>query len=255
MKILLNSEPILLKKVKLNFFASLYNDNSLAVICETINAAPFATISINLRSYGVNLDDTTIALNHDLSEELRDLVIDTFAETQKPIQYGYAHSTLIKLKEKYAERIQQNFFHTPADKVLLTYIGHDFWSYPVYQVEESNHYVKDISGGASVPNLYWCCPIDDPDGEPERPFEFSPNEYEIFHPTKKITREDKKLILATMIAANQYKEGINSIEWVDYASSIHDIELTKQLLKELKEHPMELVWTPKDGWRPENKLV
>ena len=68
-----------------------------------------------------------------------------------------------------------------------------------------------------------------------------------FKPTV-LSREDKKLILARMIAANEYVEGKHSVEWVDFASSIKDIELTKELLKELKDNPVEMVWTPDQGW-------
>lgn len=135
--------------------------------------------------------------------------------------------------------------------VVLTRVGTDFWSRPVYKVGDYDAYVKDIElGRFDEPSLYWSCPKSDPDGEPDTPFRVKEGVEIIIKDFKEkpLTRDDKKLILARMIAANEYVEGKRSVEWVDFASSIKDIELTKELLQELKENPMELVWTPDRGY-------
>lgn len=143
--------------------------------------------------------------------------------------------------------------HEKVEKktVVLTRVGTDFWSCPVYKVGDYDAYVKDIElGRFDEPSLYWSCPRNDPDGEPDIPFKVKEGVEVIikeFKPTV-LSREDKKLILARMIAANEYVEGKHSVEWVDFASSIKDIELTKELLKELKDNPVEMVWTPDQGW-------
>lgn len=136
-------------------------------------------------------------------------------------------------------------------EVILTHIGTDFWCYPVYRVGDEDAYVKDIGpGDGEHPELYWSCPKGDPEGEPGSPFHVKEGVKLVIKDFKEkpLSREDKKFILAKMIAANEYVEGKASIEWVDFASSIKDIELTKELLQELNENPMELVWTPERGY-------
>ena len=49
-----------------------------------------------------------------------------------------------------------------------------------------------------------------------------------------------------MIAANEYKEG-RSVEWLNLASGINNLELTKELLRELKENPMKMRFIPGVG--------
>lgn len=137
-----------------------------------------------------------------------------------------------------------------ATNVVLNWVGVDFWSHPVYQVEDKELYVKDLNMGNGAPDLHWCSPKDDPDGEPDYPFSLHDGVTLTINKPKErvLTREDKKFILAKMIAANQFVEGKRSVEWVDFASSIHDIELTKELLAELSREPMEVVWTVENGY-------
>ena len=71
---------------------------------------------------------------------------------------------------------------------------------------------------------------------------------------KKYTREEKKFNIACMIAANEYHEGITPIEWLSLASGVHDVELTKEILKELKQEPMKLVWLQEIGWTKAKKV-
>ena len=63
--------------------------------------------------------------------------------------------------------------HEKVEKktVVLTRVGTDFWSRPVYKVGDYDAYVKDIElGRFNEPSLYWSCPRNDPDGEPDTPF-------------------------------------------------------------------------------------
>lgn len=110
---LLNEEPLLLNEYDeqylLNFYATQYIcDESLAIVCETEECEPYATITVNLTDYGVKLTGGEVALNHDLSYELRMLVLNEFAESWTPIKYGMATSQLIHLKQKYIEKIYNN---------------------------------------------------------------------------------------------------------------------------------------------------
>lgn len=139
-----------------------------------------------------------------------------------------------------------------AEIKTLNYKGCNFWGNPVFQLEDREVYLQDLNGGEGSLALYWNTPLSDPDGEPNFPVkvkegvELMIKDYNV--KTHKMTREEKKLILAKMIAANEYVEGKNSVEWVDFASSIHDLELTKELLKELKEYPIDLEFYPARGW-------
>lgn len=110
---LLNDEPFLLNKYDeqylLNFYATKYTcDGSLAIVCETVHGEPYATITVNLVDYGVKSTVCEIALNHDLSYELRTLVLNEFAKSWTPIKYGMANSQLIHLKQKYLDKIYNN---------------------------------------------------------------------------------------------------------------------------------------------------
>lgn len=139
-----------------------------------------------------------------------------------------------------------------AKEVLLTFVGVDFWSHPVYRVNNHDLFVKDMSMGDGPVELYWSSPKDDPDGEPDCPVILKEGvTLTIEKPqVRPLTREDKKFILARMIAANEFVEGKHSLEWLDLASSIKDIELTKELLAELREDPnsMQVMWTPEQGY-------
>lgn len=145
-------------------------------------------------------------------------------------------------------------------EVILIYAGTDFWSRPVYQVSGSEYYVKDINLGMGknpISDLYWSYPRNNPEGEPDTPFHVKDGVKVIIRkPVEKVpTREDKKFTLACMIRANEYVEGRNSVEWLDLASGIHDIDLTKELLQELKDAPIEIVWTPETGYVRKDKMV
>lgn len=134
--------------------------------------------------------------------------------------------------------------------VVLDFVGIDFWSRPVYRVNGAELFVKDLNLGEGNPEFYWSSPKDDSDGEPDYSFAVKAGVNLIINKPQErvLTREDKKLILATMIDAHQFVDGKNSVEWVDFVSSIHDIELTKELLAELKAHPLKLVWTADHGY-------
>lgn len=108
MKILINENPIYFKEYNINFYATRYSDGSLAIICEDEYCFPYATISINLSSYGVHLNDSMIILNHDLSRDFRDLVLNAFSKCSDEIQYGYAKSVVMYLKDEYAEIINKS---------------------------------------------------------------------------------------------------------------------------------------------------
>lgn len=139
-----------------------------------------------------------------------------------------------------------------AEIKTLNYKGCNFWGNPVFQLEDREVYIQDLNGGEGSLALYWNTPLSDPDGEANFPVkvkegvELMIKDYNIR--THEMTRKEKKLILAKMIAANEYVEGKNSVEWVDFASSIHDLELTKELLMELKEDPIDLEFYPGRGW-------
>lgn len=137
-------------------------------------------------------------------------------------------------------------------EVVLTFVGVDFWLMPVYRVNNQDLFVKDMSMGKGPVELHWSSPKDDPDGEPDGPFVLKEGvKLTIEKPQERSsTREEKKFIIAKMIAANEYVDGKNSLEWLDLASGIKDIELTKELLEELKRDPqsMQVVWTPEHGY-------
>lgn len=139
-------------------------------------------------------------------------------------------------------------------EILLTYVGTDFWSRPVFRVNDMDAYIKDLNCGEGEPDLTWSCPKNDPDGEPDYAFKTNKKITILNYDQKKEkTRQEKKLILAKMIAANEYVDGKHSVEWIDFVSSIKDLDLTKRLLSELKEEPIEMTWEPGKGWSPLNQ--
>ena len=61
-----------------------------------------------------------------------------------------------------------------------------------------------------------------------------------------------KFILVKSIAAGEYQDGKRSVEWLDLASGIHNIKLTKALLEE-KTNTYGLVFDSDFGWCKKNK--
>ena len=127
----------------------------------------------------------------------------------------------------------------------------NYWGYPVYQLDGKEVYALDLSMGKDeTPELYWCSPKNDPDGEPDYPLSRKEMAGVVIHKKKeqKKTREEMKFVLAKSIAAGEYQDGKRSVEWLDLASGIHNIKLTKTLLEELKNTPMDLVFDSDLGW-------
>ena len=122
--------------------------------------------------------------------------------------------------------------------IQFIYAGKNYWGNDIYR----NNKKKYAVWLEEEQSLYWCLPTKDPEGEPAFPVS---EDYSIKKNSKKEIkdREEYKFILAKMIAANEYKEGITSIQWLDHAAGINQLKLTKQLLHELKEQPIELVFT------------
>lgn len=121
----------------------------------------------------------------------------------------------------------------------FTYVGKNFWGDDVYKF--NNQYAVLVDG-----ILFWCTPLNNPDGEPgfhvKQPYDLQKK------PTICVKgKEEKKFILAGMIAANQFNS-MRSVEWLDFASGIHDLSLTKMLLMELQETPMPMLFVPGKGW-------
>lgn len=130
---------------------------------------------------------------------------------------------------------------------VLEFCGENFWGNRVYKLKDEEKYYADL-GNEEHHDIYSLSPSNDPDGEPNFPVN---QENFIIQQIKKDnekSREEQKFILAKMIAANEYKEGKTSVEWIDLASSIKNLKLTKALLEELKEHPMELIFDSGIGW-------
>lgn len=121
---------------------------------------------------------------------------------------------------------------------VFKYVGTNIWGDDVYVCR--NQYAVDLSG-----SLYWCAPLDDPDGEPDHPVKGDYQLKETLEHQEKSVRE-KKFVIASMIAANQFHG--RSVEWLDFASGIKNLQLTKNLLKELQETPMELKFLSGYGW-------
>lgn len=73
---------------------------------------------------------------------------------------------------------------------------------------------------------------------------------ENFRGTKIDTKEyeRKRFTVAKMMAANEFNDS-RSVEWLDLASGIHDISLTRTILNDLKANPMELQFDSFDGWQ------
>lgn len=59
------------------------------------------------------------------------------------------------------------------DKIILTYVGDDDFSHPTFEVGNTGKYVKDLNMGESKPDLYWCSPKTEQDGEPGHQFSTS----------------------------------------------------------------------------------
>lgn len=131
------------------------------------------------------------------------------------------------------------------------YCMENYWGYPVYRLDDKEVYALDLSMGKNeTPELYWCSPRNDPDGEPDYPLSRKEMAGVVIQKKKehKKTREEMKFILVKSIAAGEYQDGKRSVEWLDLASGIHNIKLTKALLEELKQTPMDLVFDPDFGW-------
>lgn len=121
----------------------------------------------------------------------------------------------------------------------FTYVGKNFWGNDVYSF--NNQYAVLVDG-----HLHWCIPLNDPDGEPgihvKQPYDLQKQ------PENCVKgKEEKKFILAGMIAANQFNDK-RSVEWLDFASGIHNLSLTKMLLMELQETPIPMLFVPGKGW-------
>lgn len=56
------------------------------------------------------------------------------------------------------------------NKTKLIYIRKDYWSRPIFKIDEFEAYVKDLNCGEGSLDLYWAYPKNDPDGEPGMPF-------------------------------------------------------------------------------------
>lgn len=143
------------------------------------------------------------------------------------------------------------------EAIVLKYYGENDWGQPIYQVGDKESFLVDLGmGRLEEPDFHWCSPKDDPYGEPDYAFEAKEGIEVIIQgpeePEK--SREEKKFTIAKMMAANEYQEGKTSVEWLDLASGIHDVKLTKELLTELKEKPMELVFDNGIGWRGKEQM-
>lgn len=107
----LNKEPIEFKEDRLIFYACrYYSNNTLAIVCSTINGEPYADISINLEDYGYSFGNYWLNLNHSLTSDLKELVIKELVneDTIIPISYGFSNSIAFRLKDKYVKIIEDN---------------------------------------------------------------------------------------------------------------------------------------------------
>lgn len=112
--ILLNNEPLKVEcygeVYNLNFFATRYMDDSLAIVCETDIGEPWDTVSVNLSGYDMKPHDGCIFLSHDLSRDLRKLFTDNFVDVEhgaNTVYYGFASSLEVKLKDEILEKIKE----------------------------------------------------------------------------------------------------------------------------------------------------
>lgn len=59
------------------------------------------------------------------------------------------------------------------NKIKLTYVGEDDFYHPTYRVNDEELYVKDVNPrylDKATPKLYWACPKNHIEGEPDYPF-------------------------------------------------------------------------------------
>lgn len=138
----------------------------------------------------------------------------------------------------------------------LYFIGNDSWGRPVYQIEASNQFVKDINDGlGQEPDLYTYTPESKKyyiEGEPAAKYEVEEGVEIVVH-----TQEDmeKEFDYARFRVAHAIKATVSyqplTVKQIDFLSGIHDIERTKEVLKDLKRNPYPLEYDRLDGWRKE----
>ena len=130
---------------------------------------------------------------------------------------------------------------------VLQPCGENFWGNRVYKLKDEEKYYADL-GNEEHHDIYALSPSNDRDGEPNFPINQGNFIIQLIPKDSQKTRGEQKFTLAKMIAANEYKDGETTVEWIDLASGIKNLELTKELLEELKEHPMELIFDSGIGW-------
>lgn len=162
------------------------------------------------------------------------------SQVEKDLLRTAAYNTDLSEREKNIDKAPElKERESFEDIVRLVYVCHDHFSFPTYQIDGTDVYVKDLNCGVGKPNFYFVIPKNDIEGEPTFPFSAQEKRIEIIRPQQiEKNRESKKNVLAEMIVRNQFKFGKTSEEWVDFVSGIHDLELTKELLSELKEMPL-----------------
>lgn len=96
----MNDRPIPYNGEGLTFYETAYvADGTRAVVCETSDGMPYATVSINLGDHGIQVADNEIAINHDLPAELKELFVEHFGTgKRRPVVYGYAVSEIVELR-------------------------------------------------------------------------------------------------------------------------------------------------------------
>lgn len=100
----LNEQPITIEGESLYFFETAYvADGTRAIVCETAGEIPYATATVNLGDYGIQMADNEIALNHDLSPAFKEAFIKHFGTGERrPVRYGFAESEIVTLKPEVA---------------------------------------------------------------------------------------------------------------------------------------------------------
>lgn len=97
--------------------------------------------------------------------------------------------------------------------IILTRVGTDFWDRPVYEVGDTQTYVKDIElGEKEVPILYWSSPKCNVDGEPDYPFTLKEGKtFIIIDSTKKKFESDLPEYIPSeeQLNAQEYLEKFN----------------------------------------------
>lgn len=134
-----------------------------------------------------------------------------------------------------------------GEEIIGTYVGNHFMdSAPVYRLMDLDVFVVNMNSNSENPELFWLSPLNDADGEPSSPVKMK---IKLVDPERKEpTREERKLIIARMIHANEFKIGKTSVEWLDLASGIHNLDLTKELLNELMTTPYKMEFKQGEGW-------